>query len=453
MKRTIERKRVPGLGAALLAALMILSGLAASVTGAFAQGSTIRDAEIEALMRDYADPIFKAAGQAQGRVRVEILNNDTFNAFVLDGGHVFMHTGTLMQAKTPNEVIGVIAHETGHIVGAHVAQTMTRLAQEQTRSLLLKILGIGAAIATGKGEAVVAADEIQIRSFLALRRTQEGSADQAGLTFLTATHQSGQGMLSVFERFAQQELLSVDSQDVYLRTHPLSPDRLRQLRERVNASPYRDVKDSPQLQWRHDLMRAKLSGYIEPPQTVLSRYPESDHSQPARYARAMAKWRRGGAGALEASLAEIDSLIRERPDYAYFHEVKGDILRRAGQAQQAIGPYSIAYKLSGNNPLIGADYGGVLVASNNPAYLPQAEEILTRAVAVDLNPAAFRNLAQAYANEHKEPQSLAAHAQAEFMEGHLKDSKIFARRAQLGLPQGSPLWLKMDDIIKFKLGE
>ena len=282
---------------------------------------------------------------APGRIKVRIVQNDAFNAFVLDGRNVFVHTGTLMQAQTPNEVIGVIAHETGHITGGHMAALRARIAKDQTRALLAQILGIGLMVAGGVAGGDTARDlggagqgvlyggnEIIMRSLLAERRQQESAADQAGLTFLNATKQSGRGMLATFERFAQQEYISDAQKDAFARSHPLSTDRLARLRQLVETSPYYSAKDPPQLQLRHDLMRAKLSGYLERPQVVFNRYPptDTDAAGPlcARH-RPLLPGRPGRASRRRSPRSTGCS--REQPDNPYFWEVKGDLLMRAGQ--------------------------------------------------------------------------------------------------------------------------
>jgi predicted Zn-dependent protease len=219
-------------------------GALASATPVAAQGlPLIRDTEIENLLADYSKPIFRAAGLGTGRIKIRIVQNEAFNAFVLDGRNVFVHTGTLMQAETPNEVIGVIAHETGHITGGHMAALRARIAKDQTRALLAQILGIGLMVAGGVSGGGNASDlsnagqgimyggnQIVMRSLLAERRQQESAADQAGLTFLNATKQSGRGMLVTFERFAQQEYVSDAHKDAFARSHPLSTERLARLR-------------------------------------------------------------------------------------------------------------------------------------------------------------------------------------------------------------------------------
>lgn len=424
----------------------------------------IRDSEIESLLENYARPIFKVAGFASGRrVTVRIVRNDAFNAFVLDGSNVFMHTGALMQAKTPNEVIGVIAHESGHIAGGHNAALRARIAKDQTRSLLTQIIGIGAIIAGGfaggdggrdvgqGGQALLqGGNEVILRGLLAERRSQESAADQAGLTYLTATKQSGQGMLATFERFQEQEYVSNQYQDPFVRSHPVATERLARLRENVAKSPYFTQKDSPELQLRHDLMRAKLSAYLERPGTVFNRYPLSDTSLPARYARAIAKFFQGGTGALEAAVADMDGIIEENPNNAYFWEVKADILMRAGKTAASVAPMRQALKLAPNNPLMRVQLATALQNSEDGRGLAESIDLLRKSLIDDQNASAYRLLASAFYKEGKGAEADAMTAQAFFLEGDLKQAKNFAKRAQLKLKPGSPEWVKTDDIINFK---
>jgi len=443
-----------------------LYGLAvvASVPPAAAQNiPLIRDTEIENLLNDYARPIFRAGGLGSGRIKVRIVQSDAFNAFVLDGRNVFIHTGTLMQAQTPNEVIGVIAHETGHITGGHMAALRARVAKDQTRALLAQILGIGLMVAGGvaggdagrdiggAGQGVLfGGNEIVMRSLLAERRQQESAADQAGLTFLNATKQSGRGMLETFERFAQQEYMSDAHKDAFARSHPLSTDRLARLRQLVESSPYFPAKDSPQLQLRHDLMRAKLSGYLERPQVVFNRYPPADKSLPARYARTIARFFQGGPGALEASLAEADGLLREHADNPYFWELKGDLLMRSGKTLEAIPPLRQAIKLAPDANLIRVQLADALQRDANAATVNESVALLRKSLVDDENSRAYRLLANGYYKQGKRPEADAMIAQAYFIEGDLKQAQIFAKRAQSQLRAGTPEWLKNDDIINYK---
>jgi predicted Zn-dependent protease len=447
-----------------LAALLGLAAAALPAREAAAQGlPLIRDTEIENLLNDYARPIFRAAGLGTGRVAMRIVRNENFNAFVLDGRNVFVHTGTLMTSNTPNEVIGVIAHEAGHIAGGHMAALRARIAKDQTRALLIQLLGIGAmiggAVAGGDGGRDVSSagsgvmmggGEVIMRSLLSERRSQESAADQAGLNYLNATRQSGRGMLETFERFAQQEYVSDAHKDAFARSHPVATDRIARLRELVQASPHVGAKDDPQLQLRHDLMRAKLSGYLERPTTTFNRYPVTDKSLPARYARAIARFFQGGPGGLEAALADVESLIRERPDNGYFWEVKGDLLMRSGRMQEAIPPLRQSLKLVPDSSLVRVQLATALQSAGDTAGVNESVELLRKSLVEDQNPRAFRLLATAYYKQEKLAEADAATAQAYFLEGDLKQAQTFAKRAQVKLRPGTPEWVKNDDIINYK---
>jgi predicted Zn-dependent protease len=219
----------------------------------------------------------------------------------------------------------------------------------------------------------------------------------------------------------------------------------------VESSPYYKTLDPPELQLRHDMMRAKLSGYMEPPQTVFNRYPPSDTSLPARYARAIASFRQG-TGALPTALAHADALIRDYPANPYFWEIKGDFLQKAGRAQEAIAPLRKALQLhKGDAPLVGVQLAQVLIQSKQPGVRDEAIDLLRKAVVREPdNATAYNTLGQAYYDKGMMPQSELARAQGLFYFGALKQAQEFAKRAQASLKAGSPDWVKADDIINYK---
>jgi predicted Zn-dependent protease len=440
--RRADRRSV-ALAAAACAATLI----AAAPAGA-QNIPLIRDDEIETLVTDYARPLLKAAGLEQGSVAMRLVNSKSFNAFVLDGRNVYIHIGTLMQAETPNQVIGVIAHELGHIDGAHVAAMRSRMQREQTRMLLLRLLGIGAAIFSGSGEAIVAADEVIIRGFLAERRQQESAADQAGLRFLSATRQSGRGMLETFERLGQQNRAFSDL-NPYLQSHPVENVRIARLRDAVTSSPYYATKDPPELQLRHDLMRAKLYGFISPPQDVYRLYPASSSTLPARYARAIA---RNCSGNCAQAVGEIEALIRDKPDNPFFWELKGHVFAREGKHRDAVPALRKALQLlDGRSQLIKVELAKSLVEMNDPGQLDEAIRLLEQALErLNEDSVGFTVLARAYAAKQRISDADLAMAQAHLIRGDREQAVIFAKRARSKLQPGSRAWLKADDIINIK---
>src|SRR5437764_1251614 len=365
----------------------------------------IRDAEAEQLLRDYTSPILRAAGLAQQNVHVVIINDRAFNAFVVDGRRIFVNVGALMDSKTPNEIIGVLAHETGHIAGGHLSRLRDELANAQTASIIALLLGVGAAVAAGRSGAGSNAGQISAaalpgpqsiiqRSLLSYVRAQEEQADKAGVKFLNATGQSPKGMYDTFKRFAEQVLVASRYIDPYLQTHPMPKERVEALAEIAKSSPNWDKKDPPELQLRHDMVRAKLSGFIERPDTVARRYPLTDTSLPARYARAISTYRFSD---VRTALAQIEALIQAQPSNPYLLELKGQALIENGRPAEAIGPLRHAVALAPNSVLIRMLLGQALVATNDPKHAEEAIPLLRVAVTREPDmPDGYSQLAMAY---------------------------------------------------------
>jgi predicted Zn-dependent protease len=439
-------------------AVVTAAALAAAAIPAGAQQGgggppIIRDAEIEQLLREYTQPILKAAGLAQQNVQVVIINDRSFNAFVADGHRIFINSGALMQAKTPNEVIGVLAHESGHIAGGHLARMREQMANASTESLVAMLLGIGAMVAGARsgggggdiGMAALTLPQGMIQStMLAYIRTQEEQADKAGVKFLTATGQSPKGMYDTFKRLGDELLYQSRYIDPYLQTHPMPKERVAALEELVKTSPYWDKKDSPELQHRHDMMRAKLYGYMDRSEISGNRYPASDQSLPARYARAIAASRFSDS---RAATAQIDALIEAQPQNPYFHEVKGQTLLEGGKPAEAIAPLRRAVQLAPNPALIQILLGRALVESNDRAHLDEAVSVLEASVLHDPeSPEAYAQLAIAYGRKGDLARADLSSAQSALMRGDIKAARMLAARAKERFPVGSPGWVKADDL-------
>jgi predicted Zn-dependent protease len=440
----------------LLRAAAVLVALVTAVSPIHAQQgqrmALVRDAEAEALIRDYARPILGAAGLDKASVQIKIVNDRTFNAFVADSRHIFVNTGTVIQSETPGELIGVIAHETGHLAAGHLIRLREAVRQAQILSAIAMIGGAAAAIAGGSssGAAAAAAGGRQIgqRSLLAYQRGEEENADRAAVSYLNATKQSGAGMLRTFERLADESLFVVSSGDPYAFSHPLPAERIASLTELVTKSPYYDTPDKPELQRRHDLVRAKFIAFTGTQQAVQRAYPPSDDSLPAAYARAVLAWRFGDP---RGAVALVDGLIAEQPKNPYFWELKGQILLESGSPREAIPALEKAVSLAPKEGLIRVMYGQALVASENPKQLDKAVKELTRGLGDDPDqPVGYRQLAIAYARLENIPMADLATAQGAFAQGDIQSAKQYAMRAQAKLKTGSPAWLRADDIVTYK---
>ncbi|HEY0235621.1 MAG TPA: M48 family metalloprotease [Afipia sp.] len=443
--------------AAMTATAMMLAGwpapLAAQDGG---KGPPLlRDAETEQLLRDYTRPILRAAGLEKQNIQVVIINDSSFNAFVADGRRIFVNYGALRQSETPNQIIGVLAHETGHLAGGHLSKMREQVAQAQTQMIVAMLLGIGAAVAGGRsgagsvGAAAIAAPQSMImRTLLSYQRQQEESADKAGVKFLTATGQSPRGMYETFKRFADESLYSSRGADPYMQSHPMPAERVEALGVLARSSPLWDKKDDPALQHRHDMMRAKVSGFMERADTVYRRYPMTDGSLPARYARAIATYLHGDP---RSALAQIDALIKVEPNNPYFHELKGQTLLESGRPTEAIPPLRRAVQLSQNNPLIEMLLGQSLIASENKAYSQEAVTILKAALSREPEaPLGYTQLAMAYGRAGNLAEADLASAQAAYLRGDGKTARDLASRAKTRFAIGTPGWVKADDIVNTK---
>src|ERR1700738_2500780 len=320
----------PRKNASKLTAVVTAAALAAAPMPALAQGKgppVIRYTEAEPLLRDSPRPILRPAGLEKQNIQIVILNESVFNAFVADGRRIFVNYGAMMQSESPNQIIGVLAHETGHLAGGHLAKLREQLAQAQTQMIIAMLLGAGAMVAGARsgnsnsglanaGAAAIAGPQEMIRrTLISYQRQQEENADRAGVKFLTATGQSAKGMYETFRRFTNESLFAARGADPYLQSHPMPAERVAALEELARSSPYWDKKDDAALQLRHDMMRAQISDFMDRQDTVYRRYPLSNDSLPARYAHAISTYLHGD---LRTALGMIDALIQVQPNNAYF---------------------------------------------------------------------------------------------------------------------------------------
>jgi predicted Zn-dependent protease len=461
-KARLQRKPGPRMLALATAAAVIASSFpnwpAYAQPRRSAGPPIIRDAEVEQLLREYTQPILRAAGLAKQNIRIVIINDRSFNAFVADGRRIFINAGALMEATTPNQVIGVLAHETGHIAGGHLARMREQIQAATTQSIIALVLGAGALVAASRsgssgasqaGMAALSAPQAVIQnSLIAYVRTQEESADRAGVKFLAATGQSTKGMYETFKRLADQVLYQTRYIDPYMQTHPMPSERVRALERLAKASPYWNKADPPALQMRHDLMRAKLYGFLDPRDGVARHYRVGDNSVPARYARAIAAYRFSD---LRGAVVQIDGLIQQFPKNPYFHELKGQALLEAGRPAEAIAPLRRAVQLAPNPSLIQIMLGQALLATNNKAYAEEAVRLLEAALRREPESSeAYLQIAMAYGRKGDLARADLASAQAAFMRGDLKTARQLAARAKTRFPVGSPGWVKADDLASYK---
>lgn len=429
----------------------ILAGLATALlvcAQPAAAQSILRDAETESLLADMARPIAVAAGLDPKNFTVVLLNDPSVNAFVAGGQAVYLHSGLIDEADNINEVQGVVAHEVGHIVGGHVALAGRGAGPATSISILSLLLGV-AAVAAGAGSAgagiLAAGQQAALGNYLAFSRTQETSADAAGARYLGAAGVNGAGMLSFFKKLQNMEYrLAIPQENSYNRTHPLSGERISALTADLQAQPAWGKPTDPALQERFLRVQAKLRGYVNDPKETLRRYPASDNSIPAHYARAYAYHLTGYP---DQAQQETAALVKAKPHDPYFLELQGQILLESGRPADALASLREATQRTNAQPLIAATFGHALIATEDPAHLAEAEKVLRQAVGRDReNPFAWTQLATIYERKGDQPRVALAMAERASLIGEPQMALASARAAVAGLPEGSSERLRAQDI-------
>ena len=407
----------------------------------------VRDAEIEEILQKDGYPIWEAAGLDAKHMKVVLVGDKDIQAFTAGGMVIYVYAGLIEAAKTPNQLIGVIAHETGHITGGHVARDMGAKPALATYLLTmgLGILAAAAGAPEAAGGLLYSANYFATLTYFGYSRTQEASADQAAATFLEKAHMSGRGLIDLFDNFRYEEVLADARKNKFFYDHPLSDERIDALRSRVEASPYYGAVDSPEDLAEHAIMVAKLKAFINQPQQTFIDYKESDTSFPARYARAIAYYRDLQT---DKALKLTDALLADYPNNPFLWELKGQILYEAGRPKEAEPAHERSVELRPNAPLLQFNLAQTLIAEEDPKKLDEAITHLQRGLDGEHdNALGWWLMAQAYGQKGDEGRAKLATAEEDFWLGQLKDARAFAMRARQVLPHDSTDWRRATDIV------
>ncbi len=423
----------------LLAALMVSVLVPAQVSAAAEPRIIIRDTEIENAISTWSEDVLRAGGMSGDQVRFVLIQSPDINAFVAGGANIFIYTGLIGKTDNPQELVGVIAHELGHIAGGHLSRTGEVASNASFETMIAVLVGLGAAIATGDGGAAAAGAAIgqgaAMNSFLSFSRVQESSADQAGFRFLERAGVDPTGLLTFLEKLGNQELLPASQQSAFMRTHPLSRDRIEALQAKVDTSANTGKAVPAAWTEEHARIKAKLAGYITP-QQVTYLYPESNQSIAGQYARTVAAYR---TNKMDVALKGADRLIAAEPQNPYFHELKGQMLFEFGRASEAVTSYEKALKLEPKSGLIRTALAQSLLESGGSSkgtlqsaitHLKRAQQDEPRSTQVK------RLLATAYGRMGLEPQARVYLAEEAMLQGRKSQAVSMAKAALDKLPPG-----------------
>jgi predicted Zn-dependent protease len=414
-------------------------------------GSVIRDTEIEAILKSWAAPIVKAAGLSPDSINIILVQNNALNAFVAGGANIFIYTGLIEKTDDPGELMGVIAHELGHITGGHLIATHSALERASYESIIGMVVGAAAAIATGNGEigtAITAgSSNLALRRFLSHSRIQESSADQAAMTYMTEAGLDPTGLPSFLAKLEDEELLPASQQSEYIRTHPISRNRVEALQTRLQKAKATGQGFDALTLEQHKRMKAKLTGFSNPGHVVW-KYDDRDTSVAADYARAIAAYRQNKP---DEALARIDDLIQREPENPYFLELKGQVLVDFSKIKEALPAYETAVKKLPQAPLLRVALAHALMESGGgDDVLKQAIEHLE--IALGREPRSTRThrlLATAYGRLGREDIAKLHLAEEALLQRRFDYARDQANAALESFPAGSREALRARDIINY----
>ena len=412
--------------------------------------SVINDTETERVLGELVAPLAKVANIPDGRLKIHIINDDDFNAFVAGGEDVYVYTGLLKQIKTPDALQAVVAHELGHTLGGHVAQMSDRMAAEMKRTMLIQALGVGLMVAGGNpslGAGVLAGSSgVAQQSMLAFTRDEERIADNLGVDLMQRAGQDPTGFITVFEQMHEMTGVAESKINPNRVNHPMTTERLNNVRTKI-AQDAQAVRPAPDVVARrnaqYELVRAKLVGYLETSARVRELYPYSDKSDAGLYARAIANMRGGN---LDGARMGTQTLISRQPENPYFYELLGDIEYQFGHYDDSVDAYEQSLKYAGNAPQIQTALALVLTERGRTGDAARAIELTKRAVLTEPTPMAYWVMARAYGDGDAGRHDWAM-AEYNNMIGKTDEAKKYAKRAQRKLKKDSPEYIKAGDIL------
>jgi predicted Zn-dependent protease len=446
---TVSAMRLAARGrAAVVAICAFFTAACAAAAHEGGGASLLRDTEVEADIHVMMAPIWKAAGLDPDAVHVYLVADGNINSFVAAGQNIFVNSGLLLAAQSPNQLIGVLAHETGHIAGGDLYTGRTAMRNASIEQIIAMAAAAAATVASrgsdAGGAALLGAAGVGQRAFMQFSVGQEAKADHTAMRLLDETHQSARGLLQFFEKLQSQELLIGVHQNAYLTDHPLTEERIAYVRDHVERSPYSNAPDPPAFVALLQRIKVKLAAFTDPPSTTLSAYPASDSSVLGRYARAMALYR---IPALDQARATIDGLIRSDPADPYFRELKGQMLFENGHIAEAVEPYEAAVRLAPNAPLLRIELAQVYIENHDPAQNRRAIGYLRAALQrEDKDPQAWHLLATAYGLDQQMGMAALSLAEEGLAAANKNDAIGEARRAEKLLPKNGTAYQRAAEI-------
>lgn len=361
-----------------------------------------------------------------------VLKDSTLNAFAMPGGYIGVHTGLIMAAQSESELASVLAHEISHVTQHHLARMVARQSQSQLASLLSMAVAILAArnnpdVAMG---AAVAGQAAGVQQQLNYSRDFEREADRFGLQLLQKAGFDVRAMATFFGRLQKYGRLYENNAPAYLRTHPLTTERIADMENRIQRMPYRQVADSLEFQ----LVRAKLKSQEGSTQDAITDFETQVNERKtrslvaARYGLARAYLR---ANKLDAADAQLAALRRQKAASPMIETLAAELRARHNDPA---GAEKILRRASAQYPQDRAVIYALVETLLDDHRADEALKVTTDSLRTYSTDARLYNLqARAYALQGKQLQQHRSLAEAYRLHGQLSEAV-----EQLQLAQRSP---------------
>jgi predicted Zn-dependent protease len=232
-------------------------------------GALLDDVELNDFLNAFVARLAATPSASGHSFELFAIDDRTLNAFALPGGFIGVHTGLFASAQSESELASVLAHEIGHVTQRHIARMLAE--QRQSMALMITSLVLAALAARSNPQAaggvIALGSTLQQGQMLGFSRDAEREADRLGLEMLQQAGFEGVAMASFFERLQQASRLNESAAPVYMRTHPLTIERMGDIRNRVMESRYRQRADSLEFL----LLRVRLRATLDRSPEGLSR--------------------------------------------------------------------------------------------------------------------------------------------------------------------------------------
>ncbi len=379
----------------------------------------VQDVEVIDYLNNLGNKLAAASTDKQQKFNFFVVQDNAINAFAMPGGVIGVHTGLFLAAKSESGLASVLGHEVGHVTQRHLA----RMLAAQKYDMVKNIAGVALALLVARANpelangALTTASAVGVQKQLDYTREHEREADRVGLQILNGAGFDVRAMPEFFTTLQQGTRFSEGAAPSFLRTHPLTSERIADVTNRVEQMPYRQVPNSMDFQY----IKAKLEANYGAVDNVIALYEQNIKERSfisesvAHYGLAVAYLRKN---ALPQAEKEMVWLKKNATQNAMIENLNAKLQVAKNNPQAAAKQYEAALKIYPENRALNYGYAEHLLAikqADNAIKLAKSQQKLYP------NDAKFYEvLASAYTMQNKQ------------LLGHQAQGEAYFRKYDLG---------------------